>query len=243
VILAQLEFFHSRAIAPTRRVALGDSDLPCDPAPGFGGVLLGGVVAANWPRLAEDSLPDVTKLAKELEEGRRIPQPRLRHRFQVDRVGLLRTRVQLVRRTSGLDFDLSDQRSMPAQRILAALYAAGALPSEHRRVVFGAINRALRWQGPIGQPLIAALSGTAGGHQLSTWAMDDPVGWARRVLGFEVGETGGPMGPGERVSDQGLVQRRFRELIVEAHPDHGGDSDDAAQRIADLREARRILLT
>ena len=38
------------------------------------------------------------------------------------------------------------------------------------------------------------------------------------------------------------VQRQFRDLLRDAHPDHGGDIDDAAQRIADLTEARRILL-
>jgi curved DNA-binding protein CbpA len=38
------------------------------------------------------------------------------------------------------------------------------------------------------------------------------------------------------------VQRRFRDLLREAHPDHGGASDDAANRISELTEARRILL-
>jgi hypothetical protein len=38
------------------------------------------------------------------------------------------------------------------------------------------------------------------------------------------------------------VQRRFRELLRAAHPDHGAAHDGAAQRIADLTEARRILL-
>jgi curved DNA-binding protein CbpA len=38
------------------------------------------------------------------------------------------------------------------------------------------------------------------------------------------------------------VQQRFRDLLRAAHPDHGGDTDDAAQRISDLTEARRILL-
>ena len=42
--------------------------------------------------------------------------------------------------------------------------------------------------------------------------------------------------------DRDDVQRQFRDLLRVAHPDHGGDSDDAAQRISDLTEARRILL-
>ena len=39
MILAELEAYQSRPIAPTRRLALGELNLPCDPAPGFGGIL------------------------------------------------------------------------------------------------------------------------------------------------------------------------------------------------------------
>ena len=38
------------------------------------------------------------------------------------------------------------------------------------------------------------------------------------------------------------VRSRFRELLMDAHPDHGATTSGAAQRIADLTEARRILL-
>ena len=48
-------------------------------------------------------------------------------------------------------------------------------------------------------------------------------------------------GPAE-VPRRHAVQRQFRDLLRVAHPDHGGSSDAAAQRIADLTEARRILL-
>ena len=44
------------------------------------------------------------------------------------------------------------------------------------------------------------------------------------------------------VPDQEAIQRQFREMLRAAHPDHGGVHDDAAGRIADLTEARRILL-
>ncbi len=36
MVLAELEIFHSRAVQPTRRVALGHLVLPVDPAPGLG---------------------------------------------------------------------------------------------------------------------------------------------------------------------------------------------------------------
>jgi curved DNA-binding protein CbpA len=38
------------------------------------------------------------------------------------------------------------------------------------------------------------------------------------------------------------VQQQFREQLMAAHPDHGGDADGAAQRISELTEARRVLL-
>lgn len=239
-VLAELEFFHSRAIAPTRRVALGDSDLPCDPAPGFGGILLGAVVATNRRALDDDDIADVTRLARQLEEGQRIAQPRLRFRFQRDRIGLLRARVRLVRRAGAVELEFEDERSLPAQRILAALYAAGALPPSERRAVFAAVLRGLRWEGPIGPTLLASLSGSGVGHALSAMAMDDPVGWALEILGFDL--NGHEPIDGLAVPRKGDVLRRFRVLLRAAHPDHGGDVGDAAQRIADLREARRILL-
>jgi hypothetical protein len=239
-VLAELEFFHSRPIAPTRRVALGDSDLPCDPAPGFGGVLLGAVVAANRPHLDDDDLADLTRLARELEDGHRIAQPRLRFRFQVDRVGLLRATIQLVRNGGQLELRSRDDRSLPAQRVLAAMYAAGRIAPGSRRPVFGAILRGLRWEGPVGPALMASLAGVGGGHSLTTMAMDDPVGWALATLGFA------PPRPepidGLAVPRRPEVLDAFRTLLRAAHPDHGGDAGDAAQRIADLREARRILL-
>ena len=45
MLLAELEVFHSRPIAPTRRVAIGVAVLPTAPPPGFGGLLLSGIVA------------------------------------------------------------------------------------------------------------------------------------------------------------------------------------------------------
>jgi len=240
VALAELEFFHSRAVAPTRRVALGDCDLPCDPAPGYGGILLGCVVAANVRALEDDEVSDLTRLSRELEEGRRIPQPRLRFRYQTDRIGLLRSSARLERSGTHLEAVFDDERSVPAQRVLAAFYAAGGLPPRPRATVFAAIRRALRWQGPLGPSLIASLAGAGGGQALSTLALDDPVGWALDLLGFDAS----PVDPRDGLAAPGRIeiQRRFRDLLRTAHPDHGGDASTAAQRIADLREARRILL-
>ena len=59
----------------------------------------------------------------------------------------------------------------------------------------------------------------------------DPIVWALGVLGL----------PPE-ATERRAVQERFRLLLREAHPDHGGATGDAAQRIGELTEARRILL-
>jgi len=238
MILAELEFFHSRPIAPTRRVALGDSNLPVDPAPGFGGILLGGVLAAGARQIDDDLLSDLARLLTELQQGGRIPQPRLRFRLQVDRVGLLRCRQRLVSSGDGVEYVFDEERSTAEQRVLAAVYAAGAIADLEARIsVMTAMRRALRWEGSIGPSLIANLSGTATGHQLPTFAFEHPVEWALDILGF-ARPVNGDAPPSSRE-----VQRKFRVLLRQAHPDQGGQVDDAAQRIADLTEARRILST
>src|SRR5205807_8238016 len=96
VLLAELEIRHSRSIAPTRRVALGDLWLPTDPAPGFGGILLAGVVAASVGSLEDELRDGLDVLIDDVDRGRRLPQPRLRMRFQTDVVGLDRSRHRLV---------------------------------------------------------------------------------------------------------------------------------------------------
>ncbi|MFQ5558641.1 MAG: hypothetical protein ACE5GB_14195, partial [Acidimicrobiales bacterium] len=138
MILAELEVWHSRPIAPTRRVAVGRALLPCDPAPGFGGVLLGAVCARFAPELDPELLPDVGSLTHELTTGRRIPQPRLRHRFQQDRVGLSCSVQRLHGCGECLSLDLTHRNAAPAQLVLAAVYAAGRLDPVVRPAVMEA---------------------------------------------------------------------------------------------------------
>jgi hypothetical protein len=234
VILAELEVFHSRPIAPTRRVALGRSELPVTPTPGFGGILLAGIVAGHIDELDPELFDDLNRLTYQLQEGQRIPQPRLRHRFQQDRIGLTRSVHRLIGEGEDLAFDF-EVKGAAAQHILAAVYAAGRLSPGPRQRVCDALRRAMRWSGPLDRSFVAHLSGLDRGRAWSTRAFQDPVRWAMDVLGlvgldrFEVPE-------------RTVIQRQFRELLRDAHPDHGGASEDAAQRIADLTEARRILI-
>ena len=234
MILAELEVFHSRPIAPTRRVALGRSNLPVTPAPGFGGLLLGGIVAGHMEELDPDLFDDLHRLTLQLQEGMRVPQPRLRHRFQQDRIGLTRSVHRLVGEGEDLAFELAD-KGAAAQHILAAVYAAGELPITARARVMDTIRKGMRWTGPLDSVFVTHLSGLDRGRDWSTAAFRDPVQWALGVLGLTDGAS-------VAVPDRDDIQRQFRDLLRVAHPDHGGSIDSAAQRIADLTEARRILL-
>lgn len=234
MLLAEVEIYHSRPIAPTRRVALGKCILPCDPAPGVGGVLLGAVAARFTPEIDPELLPDLVSLTHEIEAGRRIPQPRLRHRYQEDRVGLTRSPHRLFRHDDDgeLTVSFTEDKGRPGQMVLGAIYAAQTLPFHLRGDVLAAVRRGIAWGGDIGGSLFLHLSGRGSGS-LSGDALADPVGWALGVLGLDIGA-----GPPERA----LVQRSFRQSLIDAHPDHGGADADAARRIADITEARRILL-
>jgi DnaJ domain len=228
VLLAELEVHHNRPYTPTRRIALGRRNLPMDPPPGFGAMLLGGIAAVAAEALDAEDRDGLRRLMHQLEVGHRVVQPQLRHRFQSDRHGLARTKAMLIGHGEDLTFDFEGSGS-PLQLTLAAVYCAGHLGAGLRPRVFDVIRRGLAWRGPIGPSLVHHLSGEADLRWAAT-AFADPRVWALDVLGFD-----------EQKSDK-EVQRRFRQLLREAHPDHGGETEAAAERIADLAEARRILL-
>jgi hypothetical protein len=62
---------------------------------------------------------------------------------------------------------------------------------------------------------------------------DASEGWALAVLGFAF----------DVEPSRSDINRRFRELVRDAHPDHGGSVEEAGRRILDLTEAKRILLS
>ena len=179
--VAEQEIFISRPFAPTRRVALGESNLPSHPSPGAGGLLLAGVVAHFSDRIHPDLLDEQLHLITQLESGQRITQPRLRHRFQTDRIGLQRCYHQLSVVDDRLQFDIDDHTGTAEQHVLCALYAAAQLPMADRRGVFGAIRVGLRWPGDVDAGFAALVTGRRNGSQLS--ALADPETWARHLLG------------------------------------------------------------
>lgn len=227
MLLAELEVFHTRPAVPTRRVALGNLVLPVDPAPGFGGLLLGAVIANHIGGVDADAVPDVTRLVRQVEHGERIVQPRLRHRFQVDRHGLSHSRHQLIGHDDEIEFDFGTTGSDLAQ-VLGAIYAVERLAVSSRRLIGPVLLKGLRWRGPIGPALIAHLAGSTA-TELS--ALADPRAWALEVLGFTIDAR-----PSSRE-----VTKHYRSRMRAVHPDHGGEAAQASKAILDLNEARRIL--
>ena len=230
--LADFELFHSRPIAPTRRLALGLQYLPCRPAPGPGGLLLAAIVAHFGAELHEDDQAELSLLTQQVEAGFRIVQPRLRHRLQTDRVGLLKSHHRLEAGSQAPRFLLAAGSGSPLVHALGAVYAAGNLSDQARPIVFSVLRKAMRWQGGLDERFAAHISG--GGHIPMGWKTlgSDPIAWALEVFGF-----GAEDEPSKRE-----VRKRYRDALRLAHPDHGGVEADAAERIAELSEARRILL-
>jgi hypothetical protein len=212
-----------------RRVALGEMDLPTDPAPGYGGLLLGAVVGAAVPRLSEEARDDLDRLIRDLEAGVKILQPRVRFRFQTDTVGLDRSRHRLLKAGRSIGFDFDDHGAAMPQA-LAAVYAAGALTGEARYAVFRLIRRATRWEGAADDSLITFLRSTETISSRRDRHRDEH--WAMQLMGFDTGAE----------PARSEILGRFRELVREAHPDHGGETVLAGERITDLTAAKRILL-
>lgn len=233
--LASLDVWHSRPIAPTRRIAVGELNLPSAPPPGPGGLLLGAIIARFATLLDPDDLAEMRVLMDEVERGLPIGQPRLRYRLQQDRVGLLRSRHRLVRDGDGLRFELETRKCLPAQSALAAVYACIGIPIERRSVVMGVVRRGFDWKGPVRPGLVDHLVGNEVASRFRSGELDvasDSMQWALGLLGLDLASTPDPRD----------VQRSYRVLLRSVHPDHGG-GHDAADRIAELSRARAILLS
>jgi hypothetical protein len=229
MLLAELEVWHTRPVTPTRRVALGHLILPADPPPGFGGLLLGAVVAGHLSQVDDDVLPDIHRLIDQVHRGDRVSQPRLRHRFQVDRHGLARSVHRLVGEDDELNFEFTNNGTA-LQQVLGAVYAVERLAPAARTSLAPVLHRSISWRGPVGPALIKHLLGA---EMASIGSLADPRAWALEILGFPVGSA---------VPSKKEVLAQFRARLREVHPDVGGESVGASKAIIDLGEARRILV-
>ena len=204
--------------------------LPVDPAPGLGGILLGGIMAQFVGDVNEDMIPDVHRLIGQVERGERIVQPRLRHRYQTDRHGLGRSVHRLVNVDNEVQFQFSETGA-PLQHVLGAIYVLERLDGAVRKQLAPLLLKAMTWRGPLNQLFVSYLTGS-GSSTIS--ALTDPRAWALEILGFPAGT----IKPSKKE-----VQARFRDSLRDVHPDHGGDEGSAGISIIDLGEARRVLLS
>jgi hypothetical protein len=239
VVLAELNIRHTRRHMPTRRVALGERTLPTE----FGPLLLGTVVATTVEGLSEEQGEALDGFLREARGGLSVPRRALRFRLQTDTEGLALSRHRLSRESGALVLELDIHALYPAPQLLGAVMAAADLASYPRHAAMAALERAVRRPGELPAGVIVQYrtealarprpAAAAGPRSVDLWrGMPLDRRWAMEVLGF------GPATAPEREE----VLRRFRRLVRLAHPDHGGAKREAAERIVELAEARRVLL-
>ncbi len=253
MLLAELNVRHTRLHMPTRRVALGDVYLPTS-GPAYGAVLLGAVMSEFAPELDEEQRELLPRLLDDARSGLAVPRIALRYRLQNDTHGLDRSRHRIVGEPrdptpGGSDHRVVlelDHHGRADPQVIGAVLAATALPPSARQVALRALDDALRHPRlPVGVTVRRLLEGapdlrefiapgaTTSGSAADVWSgVPADRRWAMEVLGLRA-----DMGV-ERAD----VQSRFRRLVRMAHPDHGAARDGAAERLAQLREARELLL-
>lgn len=251
-ICAEMEICHSRAVAPTRRVALGSQDLPDD----YGPLLLGCV--AGWFSQGQDDefFSDAAKLLAYASTKTPIPQPHMRYRFQQDLVGLLVSshlvceKVGLLNgkkdgqgdvgrnsRVGGknsnnsfesLKFISDTKSSAPAQHVLGALYATHRLQDEAHWKSCEMIELALEWavERPPG-----SLKGTS--TRLGITGMEAKVGTELernellRLLVKSTGSMNGSSKSGGRNLSQLTLAHRWAMKVLEFEEDEAAVLSEA----------------
>jgi hypothetical protein len=252
VLLAELNIRHTRRHMPTRRVAVDHGYLPTS-GPAFGGVLIGAVVAECVPGLDEEQFDALTRFVEVAKRGTlTVPRIALRYRLQRDTHGLDLSRHRItsaaVERGSVRPILELDLHGAPAPQVIGALMAGSQLPPSGRSVVFRFVDAALarpgvppeglevrrRFQGLPGMRPPGPGTTTGVGAEPDDWSgVPSERRWAMEVLGLQAGHA----------IERDDVQKRFRRLVRLAHPDHGAESAGAAERMAELSEARELLLT
>jgi len=250
VLLAELNVRHTRRHMPTRRVALDGAYLPTS-GPAHGVALLAVLVATNLPALGEEQRELLPRLLHDARHGLSIPRIALQHRLQYDVHGLDRSRHRVLGEDGRIVVEL-DVHGAQTPQILGAVMGAAALHSSGRQVALDTIGRVVagRWTGlapDVEIRIVAEAMWNGYRPPLATaeeWKPGAPpeellwqgVGpdqrWAMEVLGLRA----------DMEIERDDLNRRFRRLLREAHPDSGGASASAAARIAELTEARTILM-
>jgi hypothetical protein len=244
VLLAELNVRHTRRHMPTRRVALDDGYLPTSGL-AFGAVLLGSVVAEHLDELDWEQRELLPRLVRDAREGLSVPRISLRYRLQTDTHGLDRSRHRVLSEDGRIVVEL-DRHGRSAPQVIGAVMAAAALPTSGRDVAFRAIDDVLRhptlpegvdvrrfYEGVPGLAPFAPGDVPRAVNGNDPWrGMPSERRWAMEVLGLRAGMT----------IERNDIQARFRRLVRLAHPDHGSAHEGAAERLAELAEARELLL-
>jgi hypothetical protein len=250
VLLAELNVRHTRRHMPTRRVALDGAYLPTS-GPAHGAALLAAVAATNLPAIDDDERELLTRLLNDAKRGLTIPRIALRHRLQHDVHGLDRSRHRVLGEGGRIVVEL-DVHGSPTPQVLGAVMGAASLPPAPRAIALESLRRVVRGTGPgltedievryvvdgdwnqVRPPLASAGDWVPGAPaEERQWVgIGADQRWAMEVLGLRAGME----------IERDDVNQRFRRLLRVAHPDSGGSSAGAAARIAELTEARTILL-
>jgi hypothetical protein len=247
VLLAELTVRHTRRHMPTRRVALDHAYLPMTGGR-HGSLLIQTVLAENLGALDEEQLELLPRLLDDARRGLHVPRIALRYRLQTDVHGLDRSRHRVLGEDGRIVVEL-DVHGAPVPQVLGAVLAVSGSSMTSRDSGIQALRVVLagRFRFPSGVqirrleygiPQIAPpLPGTHWDRgrppQELEWAgVPSERRWAMEVLGLRA----------EMSIARDDVNRRFRRLLRDAHPDHGGARVEAAERIAELREARDMLL-
>jgi hypothetical protein len=261
VLLAELNIRHTRRHMPTRRVAVDDGYLPTNGA-AFGGVLIGAVVAEHVGGLDDEQYDALDRLVYDARNGLTVPNIALRYRLQTDTHGLDLSRHRIMgpevassafgHAAGGSAWPVLelDRHGPAAPQVIGAIMAASWMGPTGRKVALKFVESAIARPGVMpeglevrrlfeGRPGIRPpLPGAVRNGDRAPEAGDEWRGvpserrWAMEVLGLH----------GNMSIDRDDVQRRFRRLIRLAHPDQGAASAGAAERIAELSEAREALL-
>jgi hypothetical protein len=247
VLLAELTVRHTRRHMPTRRVALDHAYLPMTGA-GHGALLLSTVVSEYVGALDDEQAELLPRLLDDARRGLSVPRIVLRYRLQTDVHGLDRSRHRVLGEEGRVVVEL-DVHGAPVPQVLGSVLAVATMGMSTRASAVRAITLAAdgRFRFPkgvllrrleFGMPQEAPpLPGTQWKRgrppEEFMWAgVPSERRWAMEVLGLR----------GDMTLDRDDISRRFRRLLRDAHPDHGGASAEAAERIAELTEARNLLV-
>ena len=206
------------SVAPTRRVALGDLWLPTRPAPGFGGILLAGIVGGRrqQPRRRP---PRRARRADQRPRARCTHPPAQAAAPVPDRRG--RASIAATTASSGRGEAMDPRARRPRRRAApgarCGLRRRPSCRTGARGAVFRLLRRGTRWHAAT---TTSGSSRTSPGTRPRTGPGRSPAGTSPgrcNVLGYAA----------RAEPSRSDILTTFRRLVRDAHPDHGGDADGA----------------